>query len=49
MRDDRPGDALLLFGLFVWVWVVVGPWYVGAGLLVAGTLLNYLWKRGPEP
>lgn len=36
----RPGDALLLAALFLWVSVAVGPWWVGALIFAAGWVVN---------
>lgn len=36
----KAGDGVLLLGLFAWMTVSVGPWWVGAGIFAAGWLLN---------
>ena len=28
------GDSLLLYGVVLWVSIVVGPWWVGVGLVI---------------
>lgn len=37
----RAGDAIFLLGLFLWVTVAVGPWWVGIALFLAGGAVNY--------
>ena len=44
----RIGDDVFVFGLFVWVWIAVGPWYVGVALLSLGTALNFIAARMEE-
>jgi hypothetical protein len=39
------GDALLLFGMFIWLCVAVGPWWVGAALFVVASVVNYAQAR----
>jgi len=34
------GDAVLLIGLYVWVWIAIGPWYVGLILFAVASVLN---------
>ena len=43
------GDALLLFALWLWLTVAVGPWWLGVGLFLLAWALNlvgiYLSRR----
>lgn len=39
----KPGDSFALSALFIWVWIVIGPWYVGLGIFLIGLGLN-LWE-----
>lgn len=40
----RCGDAIVIFSMWVWLTVSVGPWWVGVGLLAIGWGLNALTK-----
>lgn len=39
------GDAVLIFAMFIWLTVAVGPWWLGAGLFVMACILNWLHQR----
>ena len=35
-----PGDAFILFAMFLWLTIAVGPWWVGVILFFTSMLIN---------
>lgn len=36
------GDAILLFSLFIWVTIEVGPWWLGVSIFILAIILNII-------
>ncbi len=41
------GDRVFVFSLWIWLTIIVGPWWVGIGILIVGTILN-IWLKDKE-
>ena len=39
------GDSFLILATLIWVTIVVGPWYIGLGILIVSGVINYIHIR----
>ncbi len=45
LKPMRLGDDVLSLGVWLWLTVSVGPWWLGVGLFVLAGLLNWIQRR----
>jgi hypothetical protein len=45
----KPGDALVVLGMLLWLTLKVGPWWAGVELIMAASLLNWLTRKDKAP